>query len=81
MLNLLSSDSSLKEYLSDKLFFENVISLHCELDLSADRFHWKYRRLRKYPNNVNEVCKFRNKTVFRQLLESLLLTYAREDLL
>ena len=55
--------------------FGNVISRHCILNLSPDPFHRKYRRFRKYPNHVTEVCKFRNKTVFRQELESLLFSF------
>ena len=34
------------------------------LDLSADRLHRMYRRIRKYPNHVTGVCKFRNKNGF-----------------
>ena len=36
------------------------------LDLSADRLQRKFWRVRNYPNHVTEVCKFRNKSVFRQ---------------
>ena len=37
------------------------------LNLLADRLHWKYRGgIKKYSNQVNEVGKFRNKTLFRQ---------------
>ena len=62
--------------MNDKLYFTPFI-----LELTADCLHRNYRRLRKYPNHVTEICKFRNKTVFRQLLESLILnrheTYVR----
>ena len=61
LIQILLASLILKEQLA-----EQSISSHCILDLSADRLHRKYRRLRKYPNHVTEVCKFRNRTVFRQ---------------
>ena len=51
--------SSGKKNISHILLFGKVISRH---DLSAYRLHRKYRRIKKYPNYVIEVCKFRNKT-------------------
>ena len=55
-----------KKTISDKLFFGMMISRPLYLALSADLMHRKYRGISDYQNHVTEVCKFRNKTVFRQ---------------